>query len=281
MTILITGATGAVGRHLAASLVERGERVRATSRKPGDARLAAGVEVVGADLAGPSSIGAELFDGVDRMFVFPFAHGVDEVVTAAVAAGVRRFVVLSSLAAAGEFPRDIGSASYTHHLAIERAVTSRTGEWTVLRPGTFANNLLSWAWTIKAGAPVRAPYVNSAQAPIHEKDVADVAAAVLTRDGHGGRTYALTGPQSLTRVEQVAAIATGIGRDIRLLEISPDEFRADVSPFIPEDIIAMLLAYWSDTVAAPDEVRPGVRDLTGQSGRTLEQWARDHRADFA
>src|SRR3954464_2146233 len=77
-----------------------------------------------------------------------------------------------------EFPPDIGSASYTHHLAVERAVTSRTEEWTILRPGTFANNLLSWAWTVKAGAPVRAPYINSAQAPIHEKDVADVAAAV-------------------------------------------------------------------------------------------------------
>jgi hypothetical protein len=53
-----------------------------------------------------------------------------------------------------------------------------------------------------------------------------------------------------------------------------------VSQYIPEDIIAMLLEYWSDTVAAPDKVRPGVRDLTGSSGRTLEQWARDHRADF-
>jgi uncharacterized protein YbjT (DUF2867 family) len=159
-------------------------------------------------------------------------------------------------------------------------VTFRTEEWTILRPGTFANNLLSWAWTVKAGAPVRAPYINSAQAPIHEKDVADVAAAVLTQDGHGGRAYPLTGPQSLTRVEQVAAIAAGTGRDIRLLEISPDEFRADVSQYIPEDIIAMLLAYWSDTVAAPDKVRPGVRDLTGSGGRTLEQWARDHRADF-
>ena len=58
------------------------------------------------------------------------------------------------------------------------------------------------------------------------------------------------------------------------------EFRADVARFVPEVIIAMLLDYWSDTLSEPDRVRPGVRELTGRPGRTLEQWARDHRADF-
>jgi uncharacterized protein YbjT (DUF2867 family) len=97
----------------------------------------------------------------------------------------------------------------------------------------------------------------------------------------GGRIYPLTGPQSLTRIDQVAAIGAGIGRDIPLVEISPDEFRADVARFIADDVIDMLLNYWSDTVAEPDRVRSGVRDLTGRPGRTLEQWVRDHRADFA
>ncbi|MER7006738.1 NAD(P)H-binding protein [Dactylosporangium sp. NPDC000555] len=280
MTILVTGATGAVGRHLVAALVAGGEQVRALTRKPQEAGLPAGVEVVGADLTDPSTLHADLFDTVDRVFVFPAEHGVDEFVAAAVNATVDRFVVLSSLAAAGEFSRDIGSASYTHHLAVEQAVTSRTDDWTILRPGTFANNLLAWAWTIKAGAPVRAPYIHSAQAPIHEADIADAAAAVLTQDGHSGKIYPLTGPQSLTRIDQVAAISAAIGRDIQLLEISPDEFRADAAQYIPESIIAMLLDYWSDTVTEPDRPRPGMRDLTGRPGRTLEQWARDHRADF-
>lgn len=159
-------------------------------------------------------------------------------------------------------------------------MTARTDAWTILRPGTFANNLLSWAWPIKAGMPVRAPFLHSAQAPIHEADIADAAAAVLLSDGHRGQMYPLTGPQSLTRIDQVAAIGAGIGRDVPVVEISPDEFRADVAQFISEDIITMLLNYWSDTVTQPDRVRPGVRDLTGRPGRTLEQWARDHRADF-
>lgn len=243
MTILITGATGAVGRNLTHALASLGEPVRAVSRKPQQAGLPDGVQVVGADLTAASALTADLFDGVDRMFVFPVDHGVDDLVAAAVAGGVRRFVVLSSLAAAGEFPRDIGSASHTHHRAVEQAVTARTDAWTILRPGTFANNLLSWAWPIKAGTPIRAPFIHSAQAPIHEADVADAAAAALLGDRHLGRIYPLTGPQSLTRIDQVAAISAGIGRDIPLVEISPDEFRADVAPFIPEDIIAMLLNY--------------------------------------
>ncbi|BCJ39923.1 nucleotide-diphosphate-sugar epimerase [Actinoplanes ianthinogenes] len=273
MTILVTGATGAVGRHVVTALVAAGERVRATSRKPQDTGLPMGVEVVGPD--------GDLFDDVDRMFVFPLPHGVDDLVTAAVAAGVQKFVVLSSLAAAGEFARDLGSASYTHHRAIEESVTTRTGEWTIVRPGTFANILLSWAWPIRSGAPIRAPYVNSAQAPIHEADVGEVAAAILTSDGHRGATYPLTGPQSLTRAEQVAAIAAGIGREIRLIEITPDEFRSDMRQLhVPDDIVDMLLDYWSDTVAEPDRVRPGVADLTGHAARTLTDWARDHRADL-
>ncbi|GAA3282703.1 NAD(P)H-binding protein [Dactylosporangium vinaceum] len=280
MTILVTGATGAVGRRLVGVLAAGGERVRAVSRKPERAGLPAGVEVAGADLGGGAAIGAELFGGVDRMFVFPFEQGVPELVEAAVSAGVEQFVVLSSLAAAGEFPRDIGSASYTHHLGVERAVMALTDGWTILRPGTFANNLLSWGWAIKAGLPVRAPYVRSAQAPIHEADIAEAAAAVLMEGGHAGAIYALSGPESLTRAEQVAAIGAGIGRDLEVVEISPEEFRQDVGQFVPPEIIAMLLDYWSDTVAAPDPVRSGVRDLTGHSGRTLVQWARDHRSDF-
>lgn len=280
MTVLVTGATGAVGRNLTIALTSAGEQVRAVSRQPREARLPDGVEVVGADLTAPSTLTADLFDGVDRMFVFPVDHGVEDLVAAAVAGGVHRFVVLSSLAAAGEFPRDIGSASHTHHRAVERAVTARTGAWTILRPGTFANNLLSWAWPVQAGMPIRAPFIHSSQAPIHEADIADAAAAALVRDGHHGQIHPLTGPQSLTRIDQVAAIGAGIGRDIPLTEISPDEFRADVARFIPGDIVDMLLAYWSDTVAEPDRVRTGVRDLTGRPGRTLDQWARDHRAAF-
>lgn len=280
MPILVTGATGAVGRHVATALEAGGHAVRALSRSPQRAHLPGGIDVLGGDLTDVSSLPVGLFDAVSAVFVFPADGGVDGFLDAAVAAGVGRFVVLSSLAAAAEFPRDIGSASYTHHLAVERAVSTRTEDWTILRPGTFSNNLLSWAWTIKAGNAVRAPFIHSAQAPVHEADVADAAVAVLSHDGHAGEIHALTGPQSLTRIEQVAAISAGIGRPVELVEISPEEFRADVGGFMPASIITMLLDYWADTVNTPDRVRPGVQQLTGRPGRALEKWAHDHRTDF-
>ncbi len=280
MTILVSGATGAVGRALVDALVERGAPVRAMSRRPAAAaELPAGVDVVAGDMGDASLLSDSLFDGVQSAFVFPADGGVDPFVNAAVRAGVRRFVVLSSLAVAAEFPRDVGSVSFVHHLAVEQAVTSRTDEWTLLRPGTFSNNLLAWASAVKAGVPIRAPYLHSAQAPIHEADIADVAALALTETGHVGRIHDITGPQALTKVEQVAAVAAGIGRELTVTEISAEDFRGQMSAYMPEPVVTMLLDYWSDTVATPDRVRD-VKHLTGRPGRTLEQWATDHRSAF-
>ncbi|MGK5557260.1 NAD(P)H-binding protein [Actinomadura kijaniata] len=278
MTILVTGATGAVGRHLVTTLLARGADVRALTRKPDDANLPDGAEVVAGDLADATTLDPGVFDGVDRVFLFP-AQGVDAFVTAATGRGVHRFTVLSSLAAAKEFPRDHGSASQVHHTAVETAVTDRTDAWTILRPGTFANNLLSWAWQIRSGAPIRAPYLASAQAPIHEHDIAEAAAQTLLSDNHLGEAIPLTGPQALTRSEQVAIIGEALGRRIPLVEITPEEFRAETAQFIPEPVMKMLLDYWRDTLTVPDVPRP-VTAVTGRPGRTLAQWAADHRADF-
>jgi uncharacterized protein YbjT (DUF2867 family) len=278
MTVLVTGATGAVGRHLVTTLLARGADVRALTRKPEGAGLPDGIDVVAGDLGDASTLGPEVFEGVDRAFVFP-AEGVEAFVSAAVGAGVHRLTVLSSLAAAREFPRDEGSASQLHHSAVEAAVTGRTDAWTILRPGTFANNLLSWAWQIRSGAPIRAPFLSSAQAPVHERDVAEAAAVALLTDDHLGEVVPMTGPEALTRAEQVATIGRALDREIPLVEISPEEFRAETAQFIPEPVVAMLLAHWRDTLTTPDRPRP-VTPVTGRPGRTLAQWAADHRADL-
>ncbi len=165
------------------------------------------------------------------------------------------------------------------HSAVEAAVTQRTDAWTILRPGTFANDLLSWAWQIRSGAPIRAPFLASAQAPIHEYDVAEAAAESLLTDDHLGEVIAMTGPQAVTRAEQVAAIAQALDREIPVIEITPDDFRAETAQFIPEPVTEMLLDYWSDTLTTPDRPRP-VTPITGRPGRTLTRWAADHRADF-
>ncbi|MGW3995583.1 SDR family oxidoreductase [Amycolatopsis sp. NPDC004772] len=277
-TVLVTGATGTIGRHLVGELLAAGHRVRALTRTPEKAGLPEMVELVAGDLTAAPPEG--LFDGVDSAFVFPVA-GVAGFVKAAAAAGVAHLVLLSSLAAALEHERDRGSASQVHHSAVEDAVRDSGAAWTILRPGTFAGNLLAWARPIRYTGGVTGPYPTSAQAPIHEADIAAVAAVALTEPGHAGRHYPMTGPQALSRVEQLNTIGTAIDRELRFTENTPDEFRAEMHSYgVGEDIISMLLGHWSDTVETPDVVRPAVEQVTGRPARTLAEWARDHAAAF-
>ena len=274
MTTLITGATGSVGRRIIPTLIEHGTEVRALSRNAASAGLPDGVRVVEGAL---DSAPAETFEGVDSIFLFPASEGVDEFVERAVTAGVSRFVVLSSLAVSGRNARDAGSATAIHHRSVEEAVTSRTDDWTILRPGNFANNLLFWAFPIRSGFPVRIPYPSSSQVLIHEADVAAAATHALTEADQAGRIYELTGPASTTKIEQLAAISAAVGRELPYVEVTPDEFRSDMAQYMDASIIDMLLRYWSETVDEPEVALPSP---FGVPARPLERLAEDHRSDF-
>ncbi|MDQ2814451.1 MAG: NAD(P)H-binding protein [Actinomycetota bacterium] len=279
MTILVTGATGNVGRHVVAGLLGRGEPVRALTRDPAAAGLPAEVEVFAGDLSA-DEVPAGLLNEVSQVFLFPAPGGVKIFTEQASAAGVGHFVVLSSLAAAGEHERDHGSWSAVHHLEVEQAVAATGTTATILRPGSFATNLLFWTYPIKATGSVEGPYPTSAQAPVHEADVADVAVAALCDPSLRGATYPITGPEALTRVEQLAAIGRAIGRELAFREITPAAFAESMAQFMPGPAIRMLLDYWADTVTAPDQVR-SVAAVTGATPRSLDQWAADHAADFS
>lgn len=276
MTTLVTGGTGTVGRLVVQGLLERGVPVRVLSRGVAASDVPAGAGHVAADLGGP--VPDEVFDGVRQLFLFPAAGDLQPFLDQAAAAGVEHVVLLSSLAAAGEHERDHGSDSHLHHRAVEQAVEKSGLPATVLRPGTFATNLLFWAHSIRFSGGVDGPYPTSAQAPVHEADVADVAVAALTDDALRGDVIPLTGPQALTQADQLAAIGAAIGRPLTFRTITPEEFTATMTQWMPAGIVAMLLRYWSDTVGAPDVVRSAER-VTGRA-RTLAQWARDHADDF-
>lgn len=275
-TFLISGASGRVGRHLVADLIATGHHVRALTRSPEKADLPAQAEVVAGSF---DRLPDGIFDGVAAAFVFP-ADGAAAFARAAAADGVPHLVLLSSLAAALEHERDHRSVSQRHHTAIEEAVRGSGTAWTILRPGTFAANLLAWSQPIRFTGGVRGPYPTSAQAPIHEADVAAAAAAVLTQPGHEGQIYPMTGPQALTRVDQLKAIGEAIDRELTFTVQTPEEFAAEMAQYgVSADIVSMLLDYWADTVDEPDVPRPPDR-LIGRPAKTLAEWARDHAADF-
>lgn len=279
MSFLITGATGVIGGEIARQLIERGMQVRTISRNPEKAKLHPGIKVFAGDLTAPE-FHSDVFEGVKSVFLFPAEGNINNFLSAAKMHGVEHIVLLSSLAAAAEFPRDLNSTSYRHHLAIENAVRESGIDFTFLRPGTFANNLRGWSYSIKTQKMVFGPYPESAQALIHEADVADVAVTALTTAGHKGAIYPLTGPDALTQFQQLEIIGNAIGEKLTFQKISPEQFRQSMAQFMPDEVINMLLSYWSDTVTQPDVVRKTVEQVTGKPGRPFTQWATDHISDF-
>jgi uncharacterized protein YbjT (DUF2867 family) len=283
MRVLVTGATGNVGRHVTTGLVKAGMTVRALTRDP--ARVKADVEIVRGDLTKPETVP---FDGVDRVYLFPEPSTAKEVVDRARNAGVQRIVVLSSGAVTG-------GLDTTFHLPVEQAVQESGLEWTHVRPGEFAANKVSlWGPSIRAERVVRDANPDAAWFPVHEQDVADVALKVLLEDGHHGKAYDVNGPGLISSREQVTAIADALGEEVRFEEVTPHEareiyrklggFAAEAADFLlgftdyegnpadPADV-----ADFDPSVLGP---LPTAQVVTGNPARTFAQWARDRVEEF-
>ncbi|MBV7245490.1 SDR family oxidoreductase [Streptomyces sp. MW-W600-10] len=271
MTILVTGATGTVGRRVVEQLLERGEHVRALTRDPARAELPAGVDVVRGDLTDPASLEPAL-DGVTGLHLITFGGGLfapletgEEILGLARKAGVRRVTVLHG-----------GGAT-----PMESAVRASGFDWTVVMPVEFMANALEWAPGIRSEGVVREPFVDRLSAMVHESDIGAVAAAALTEDGHGGREYLVTGPQVLTVRDKAAAIGAARGADVELVELTEEQaLESWRGQGMPEDVIAFLIDVYRDTPPEGRTVLDTVEKVTGRPARTFAQWAEEHAKHF-
>jgi uncharacterized protein YbjT (DUF2867 family) len=279
----VTGATGRVGRAVVAELRRAGVPVRALTRRPADAGLPADVEVVAGDLTAPESLDAAL-RGVDAVFLlWTAAPATAPAVVERIAAHARRVVFLSSPHQTPHpfFQQPNRMAAF--HAEVERLIAESGIASTIVRPGMFASNVVHWwAPRIRGGDDVvRWPYGDAETAPIDERDIAAVAARALCEDGHAGRDYVLTGPESLSQAEQVRAIGDAVGRPLRLEELTPDEFRRDAAAGgWPAPAVEMLLAAWRATLGHRAWVTQTVAEVTGTPARSFRAWADDHAAAF-
>ncbi|PJN39215.1 NADPH:quinone reductase [Streptomyces sp. CB02959] len=284
-TILVTGATGNVGRQVVSQLTATACKVRALTRNPAAAGLPDDVEVRQGDLADTTALEAAL-EGVDAVFLmWPF-HDAEPAATVvdAIERHTPRVVFLSSGAvqdglAPEQQPHPVGRS----HGHVEHLIRQSGLAWSHLRPSTFAANTLWWADQIQTGDVVQGAYGAVPMALLHEADIAAVAVRALTRDGHDHAVHHLTGPEVLTQVEQVRTIGEMLGRPLRWQELSREQARrrllADDS--FPDPFVDPLLDGYADMLAAPPpSITSTVETVTGTPARTYRQWVSDHAADF-
>ncbi|HWE88708.1 MAG TPA: NAD(P)H-binding protein [Pseudonocardiaceae bacterium] len=271
--ILITGATGNVGREVVRLLLADGQFVAAVTRDPATAVLPDGADVLRADpdLALP---------GVRAVLISPRAvgDGTAGLLKRAAEQGATRVVVLS----AATVSHGGGYRRFADEFrAVEDAAVASGLEWTLLRCTDFAANNRIWAGQINAGDVVRGAYGNSATWPVHEHDVASVAARALVTEGHIGQSYVLSGPESLSQRDRVAIIGQAIGRDLTWQEVAPEHVRAAMLALgAPPDAPDRLLGYLADRVEDAGPHSDTVEVLLGRPARTFAEWAAEHAAEF-
>lgn len=277
--ILVTGATGTVGRQVVSQLLATDCQVRALTRNPGTASLPDTVEIVGGDLTDADSL-ERCLEGVDAVFLVWTApvHAAPAALSKIV--GHARRVVL--LTAPHKTPHPFFQQPNPLRglfQQLEGLIEESGLSWTFLRPGMFAANALGWwAPQIRAADVVRWPYAAAPTAPIHERDIAAVAVHALREPGHDRAEYVLTGPESLTQLEQLSTIGEVIGRPLRYVEISPEEALREL-PF-PAPAVRMLLDAWAAALGQPAHVTSTVAEITGTPARSFRDWVTDHVEAF-
>ena len=277
--ILVIGATGNIGKDVVAGLRAKGEQVRAMVRDPEKAKAAGepGVEYVAGDLGKPESVAAAL-QGIEKAFLLspenpdmPELHA--KFAAAAKDAGVSHIVRLSILPANPDAPLPL----VKWHGEADRSVMESGVPYTILRASYFMQNTLGGAATVASNGTLYSAMGEGKVAHIDARDVADVAVAVLTSEGHEGQSYLLTGPEALTMTEVAGRLSTALGKTIEYVNLPPDEAKARL-------VAAGTLDWRADAwvklagmigLGIASMVTPTVKDVLGREPRNIEQFASD------
>jgi uncharacterized protein YbjT (DUF2867 family) len=275
--ILVTGATGNIGGELVRALAGAGEEARGLIRRDDDrSRLPAGVEGVVGDLNRPETLSAALA-GVRGVHLLSGYQDMPGLMAEIRRAGVDHVVLQSSSSVPGG---DMDNAVARYHILSEAAVRESGVAWTFLQPNSFMSNTVQWAPQLESGDVVRAPFPDVRVATIDPFDVAAVSARALTSKGHEGRSYRLSGPESLLPADRVAVLAEVLGRDLRFEGQSDAEARAEMSESMPAEYVDAFFSFFADGALDESQVLPTVEEITGRPPRSFEQWARTHADAF-
>jgi uncharacterized protein YbjT (DUF2867 family) len=278
--ILVTGSPGNIGTPLAQHLLRQGRKIRLMVRNPKKQDPAVtdmqahGAEIVQGDFADPGSLG-HCFTGVESAFLLvPVALETTEwkgnFVRAAEQSGVDRIVNLSVSGASSTSPIDL----FRMHWEAEQTLESSGIAWTHLQPTDLARfNIRSILPTVEGQGAFYSSIGQGRVALVDEEDVAEVAAAALTENGHEGKKYVLTGPKAMSYPEIADALANKLGKPVKYVDIDPAQAKqAMVAAGLP-DWVADFINSLRELEKSGGASGPTgeIQRLLGRAPRTLEE----------
>ncbi|MEV4559472.1 NAD(P)H-binding protein [Kitasatospora sp. NPDC049285] len=269
--IVVTGATGNIGRPLVAELAAAGERVTAVSRRGAAEGLPDGVLAHRVDLADVEALRPALAGASALFLLLPgeLAVPAEELLAVVRESGVRRVVLLSSQLT-GTRPQ---APSHALLREFEAAVRGSGLEWTVLRPAGFASNAYAWAESVRGRRTVFAPFGEVALPVVDPADLAAVAAAVLREDGHHGRTYVLTGPEPVGPRRQAELLGELLGEKVEFVELDRAQARTELLRFMPPEVADGTLDVLGEPLPEERAASADVSRVLGRPARGFADWA--------
>jgi uncharacterized protein YbjT (DUF2867 family) len=272
--IVVTGATGNVGRPLVRLLASAGAQVTAVARQVAPADVPAGVRPVPADLANAESLRPAL-DGADKLFLCPAgellgtAGDPRRLITVIGQSGVRKIVLLSSQAARTR----TRAVAHARLRDFEDAVTGSGMSWTILRPGGFASNSFAYIPAIRSARVVAAPFGDVGLPVIDPADIAAVAQAALLDERHDDPAYTLTGPSLVSPRQQAAAIAAAAGTELTFQELTRDQALAAMTEFMPKPVAEGTLDILGQPTSEETAISPDTEKVLGRPPASFVEWA--------
>lgn len=282
--ILITGATGKTGIPVVERLARMGVPFRAMVHSPAKKNLVTmgSAEVVAGDFNDKASLERAL-EGIERVYLLSPPSPEQFTMQAAFVdiakkMGVQHIVKLSALGTALDSPVALLRA----HAQIEEYVKMSGLDYTFLRPHFFMENLLMNAATVQRDGAIYSPLGEARISAIAVQDIGAVAAAILTKNGHGGKIYTLTGPTAATYAEIASTLGEAIGRSVRYIPVSFEAARQGmVQTGMPEwfaDDLIKLMKTWAEGKGSM--VSPVVEDIIGRKPVTYKEFFTSHRQLF-
>jgi len=283
--LLVTGASGLNGGAIVRRLSAQGVPVRALVRnlaRAADLATLRGVEVVEGDMARSETL-VEPLRGVDRAMLTSSSDPVmlevqSNFIDAAKRAGVEHVVKLSGIMP--EVDSDFRFARM--HGQIEQHLEASGMAFTHLRAGEFMQAYFRQVRSIAAHSAIRIPMADARIASIDVADIADVAVIVLTSPGHAGQTYPLTGPDALSMADVAQHLSTAIGKPVRYVDVSPDDYlAANLANGMPAYTAEALVELYAERRAGKESrVYPTAEQLLGHPARSFLEFATLHAATF-